>query len=80
MKRVYEQVSRVAATGDGTDTGESGTGKELVAQTIHSLSRRRSRPFLAINCGAISPHLMESEIFGHEKELYGRQSPASRLL
>jgi two-component system, NtrC family, response regulator AtoC len=68
MKRVYEQVSRVAATAVTVlIQGESGTGKELVAQTIHSLSRRRSRPFLAINCGAISPHLMESEIFGHEK-------------
>ena len=61
-------VSRVAATAVTVlIQGESGTGKELVAQTIHSLSRRRSRPFLAINCGAISPHLMESEIFGHEK-------------
>ncbi|MBA2547877.1 MAG: sigma-54-dependent Fis family transcriptional regulator, partial [Burkholderiaceae bacterium] len=68
MKRVYEQVSRVAGTAVTVLVqGESGTGKELVAQTIHSLSRRRSRPFLAINCGAISPHLMESEIFGHEK-------------
>ena len=68
MKRVYEQVSRVAATAVTVlIQGESGTGKELVAQTIHSLSRRRNRPFLAINCGAISPHLMESEIFGHEK-------------
>jgi two-component system, NtrC family, response regulator AtoC len=68
MKRVYEQVSRVAATAVTVLVqGESGTGKELVAQTIHQLSRRRGRPFLAINCGAISPHLMESEIFGHEK-------------
>jgi len=68
MKRVYEQVSRVATTAVTVLVqGESGTGKELVAQSIHSLSRRRSRPFLAINCGAISPHLMESEIFGHEK-------------
>jgi DNA-binding NtrC family response regulator len=68
MKRVYEQVSRVAGTAVTVLVqGESGTGKELVAQTIHQLSRRRNRPFLAINCGAISPHLMESEIFGHEK-------------
>jgi DNA-binding NtrC family response regulator len=48
-------------------TGESGTGKELVAKTVHDLSRRRKRPFLAINCGAISPNLIESELFGHEK-------------
>jgi DNA-binding NtrC family response regulator len=68
MRRVYEQVSRVAGTAVTVlIQGESGTGKELVALTIHQLSRRRSRPFLAINCGAISPHLMESEIFGHEK-------------
>jgi DNA-binding NtrC family response regulator len=68
MRRVYEQVSRVATTAVTVlIQGESGTGKELVALTIHQLSRRRSRPFLAINCGAISPHLMESEIFGHEK-------------
>ncbi|MFL6678277.1 MAG: sigma-54 interaction domain-containing protein, partial [Burkholderiaceae bacterium] len=42
-------------------------GKEVVAQTVHDLSRRRKHPFLAVNCGAISPHLIESEIFGHEK-------------
>jgi DNA-binding NtrC family response regulator len=48
-------------------TGESGTGKEVVAQTMHDLSRRRKQPFLAVNCGAISPNLIESEIFGHEK-------------
>jgi len=68
MKRVYEQIGRVAATSVTVMiAGESGTGKELAARTLHDLSRRRARPFLAINCGAISPHLMESEIFGHEK-------------
>ncbi len=68
IQRVYEQISRVAGTGITVlITGESGTGKELVAQTVHELSRRRKRPFLAVNCGAISPHLIESEIFGHEK-------------
>ena len=68
MKRVYEQISRVAGTGVTVFiTGESGTGKELVAQTVHDLSRRRKHPFLAVNCGAISPNLIESEIFGHEK-------------
>jgi len=68
MLRVYEQISRVAGTAVTVFiTGESGTGKELVAQTVHDLSRRRSRPFLAVNCGAISPNLIESEIFGHEK-------------
>jgi two-component system, NtrC family, response regulator AtoC len=68
MQRVYEQISRVAGTSVTVFiTGESGTGKELVAQTVHDLSRRRKRPFLAVNCGAISPNLIESEIFGHEK-------------
>ena len=68
MLRVYEQISRVAGTGVTVFiTGESGTGKEIVAQTVHELSRRRKRPFLAVNCGAISPNLIESEIFGHEK-------------
>jgi DNA-binding NtrC family response regulator len=68
MRAVYEQVARVAGTSITVFvTGESGTGKELVARTLHDMSRRRSRPFLAVNCGAISPHLIESEIFGHEK-------------
>jgi two-component system response regulator AtoC len=68
MQRVYEQISRVAGTSVTVFlTGESGTGKEVVAQTVHDLSRRRKRPFLAVNCGAISPNLIESEIFGHEK-------------
>ncbi|WP_284617489.1 sigma-54-dependent transcriptional regulator [Aquabacterium humicola] len=68
MRRVYQQISRVAGTGVTVFiTGESGTGKEVVAQTVHELSRRRKRPFLAVNCGAISPNLIESEIFGHEK-------------
>jgi two-component system, NtrC family, response regulator AtoC len=68
MQRVYEQIARVAGTSVSVFiTGESGTGKELVARTLHDLSRRRSRPFLALNCGAISPNLIESEIFGHER-------------
>ena len=68
MHRVYEQIARVAGTAVTVFvTGESGTGKELVARTVHDLSRRRRQPFLAVNCGAVSPHLIESEIFGHEK-------------
>jgi DNA-binding NtrC family response regulator len=47
--------------------GESGTGKEVAAQTIHELSLRRKHAFLAVNCGAISPNLIESEMFGHER-------------
>ena len=68
MQRIYDQISRVAGTSVTVlVTGESGTGKEVVASIVHDLSRRRTRPFLAVNCGAISPNLIESEIFGHEK-------------
>jgi two-component system, NtrC family, response regulator AtoC len=68
MQRLYDQLSRVAPTNATVFiTGESGTGKEMVAQTIHEVSRRRLRPFLAVNCGAISPQIIESELFGHEK-------------
>ena len=68
MQRVYDLMTRAAPT-DVTVlvTGESGTGKELVAETIHQLSRRRIAPFLAINCGAVSATLVESELFGHER-------------
>ena len=68
MRELYRQVGRVAPT-DVTVLliGESGTGKELAAHAIHELSRRRQRPFIAVNCGAISPHLIESEMFGHER-------------
>jgi DNA-binding NtrC family response regulator len=68
MQRVYEQISRVSATAVTVFiTGESGTGKEMVARTVHDLSQRHGQPFLAVNCGAISPNLIESELFGHEK-------------
>jgi DNA-binding NtrC family response regulator len=68
MQEVYDLIAKVAPTEASVlVTGESGTGKELVAQTIQSLSRRRRAPFLAINCGAVSPNLIESELFGHER-------------
>src|SRR5437763_5079494 len=71
MQEVYDRSARVAPT-EATVflVGESGTGKEIVARTIHDLSRRRKQPFLAINCGAISPNLIENEIFGHERGSY----------
>jgi two-component system response regulator AtoC len=68
MLRVYDLIAKVAQT-DATVmlTGETGTGKELVAETVHSLSRRHKEPFLPVNCGAVSPNLIESELFGHER-------------
>jgi two-component system response regulator AtoC len=68
MQEVYDLVSRVAPTDASVFvTGESGTGKELVAETIHRLSKRKARAFLPVNCGAMSPTLIESELFGHER-------------
>jgi two-component system, NtrC family, response regulator HydG len=68
MQALYEMLTRVAPT-DATVflIGESGTGKDLAAQTLHLLSRRSKGPFLPLNCGAISPTLIESEMFGHER-------------
>jgi DNA-binding NtrC family response regulator len=68
MQTVYDLIGR----GAGTDasilvSGETGTGKELVAETIHRLSRRAKGAFLPVNCGALSVHLIESELFGHER-------------
>ena len=68
MQKVYDLIAKVAPT-DATVliTGESGTGKELVAQAIVELSPRRHKPFIPIDCGAIPPTLIESELFGHER-------------
>jgi DNA-binding NtrC family response regulator len=68
MQKLFEEIEMVANTDANVFIyGESGSGKEVVANTIHHLSRRRNKPFIAFNCGAISPTLIESEIFGHEK-------------
>jgi DNA-binding NtrC family response regulator len=68
IRRVIEQVTLVAATPFTVLVfGETGTGKELVSQSVHRLSDRRTRPFVALDCGAIPDALLESELFGHEK-------------
>jgi formate hydrogenlyase transcriptional activator len=68
LRQVLAQVSKVAPT-DSTVLilGETGTGKELIARAIHNLSKRSTRAFIRVNCAAISPELVASELFGHEK-------------
>ena len=66
--RLREQVARVArTTAPVLIWGESGSGKELAAQAVHEQSVRARAPFIAVNCGAIAPSLIQSELFGHEK-------------
>jgi DNA-binding NtrC family response regulator len=68
MRQIYSVIEQVASsTASVLITGESGTGKEVVANTVHHLSPRSARPFVAINCSAIPESLMESELFGHER-------------
>jgi len=68
MQEVFGLIERIAPSNVSVlITGESGTGKELVARTLHDMSDRKGRPFVAVNCAAIPEPLMESEIFGHEK-------------
>ncbi len=68
MRQVFETIQKVAETDLSVlIRGESGTGKEGVAQALHQRSSRRTRPFVAVNCAAISRELVESELFGHEK-------------
>ncbi len=77
MQEVYDLIARVAPTESTVFVvGESGTGKELAAETVHALSVRKDKPFLPLNCGAVSASLIESELFGHEK---GSFTGADRL-
>ena len=68
MRQIFEMIQKVAETDLSVLVrGDSGTGKELVAQALHQRSSRKNRPFVAVNCAAISRELIESELFGHEK-------------
>ena len=68
MRQVLDQVRRVARTTVSVlICGETGTGKEIVARAIHHYSMRSAKPWVDINCGALPEHLMETELFGHDK-------------
>lgn len=82
MLELYQLLEKVAPTkANVLVTGESGTGKELVAQALHYNSLRAEGPFVPVNCSALSPTLLESELFGHEKGAFtdARQSRAGRF-
>ncbi len=81
IKLVHQQVSKVAPVHTTVlITGESGTGKELVARAIHELSPRAALPYVAIECGAIPPGLIESELFGHARGAFTDAHSAKRGL
>jgi len=68
FKKVFDEALRIANSNASVlIEGESGTGKELIAQLIHDNSKRREFPFVTVHCAALSEHLLESELFGHEK-------------
>lgn len=68
MQHLFKMIGKVAPTSANVlIVGESGTGKELVASVIHEMSKDKTSPFVALNCGAVSPQLIEAELFGHER-------------
>lgn len=68
MQHLFRMIGKVAPTSANVlIVGESGTGKELVAHVIHQMSKEKDRPFVALNCGAVSPQLIEAELFGSER-------------
>ena len=68
MRELFDMIQKVAASQSSVlILGESGTGKELAARSVHTCSPRKSKPFVAVNCGAIPENLIESELFGHKK-------------
>jgi DNA-binding NtrC family response regulator len=77
LEKVRQTIARVAPTDSTTLVlGETGVGKEMVAQMLHAQSRRRDRPFVIVDCAALQEHLLQSELFGHEK---GAFTDAARL-
>jgi formate hydrogenlyase transcriptional activator len=68
LRALLRDIRQVAAT-DSTVLllGETGTGKELIARAVHQMSSRKARPLIKVNCGAIAPGVVESELFGHER-------------
>jgi DNA-binding NtrC family response regulator len=68
MQQLFQLIAKVAPTrANVLIAGESGTGKEVVASAIHQMGKEKDKPFIALNCGAISPQLIEAELFGHER-------------
>jgi DNA-binding NtrC family response regulator len=79
IRNVFNLIRDVAVTDSSVlITGETGTGKEMVAKTIHAVSPRKDAPFIPINCGAFPEHLLESELFGHEKGAFTGAHQARR--